>query len=62
MQRSINLWISGSSHVWQNVARFWRALPSRSSSSEIAWNASAGRISSAGQSFEGRPANMSRSA
>ena len=36
MQRSINLWTSGSSQVWQNVARFWRALPSRRSSSEIA--------------------------
>ena len=62
MQRSINWWICGSSHVWQKVARFWRALPSRSSSSEIAWNASSGGISSPGQWCVGRPANMSRSA
>ena len=60
MQRSINLWISGSSHVWQNVARFWRALPSRRSSSEIAWNASAGSISTGAQAFDGRVAIRSR--
>ncbi len=62
IQRSINWWISVSSHVWQNVARFWRALPSRSNSSAIAWYASAGRISSEGQSFHGRLAIMSWSA
>ena len=38
MQRSINWWTCGSSQVWQKVARFWRALPSSMSSSEIAWN------------------------
>ncbi len=37
MDRSINLWTSSSSQVWQKVARFWRALPSSSSSSEMAW-------------------------
>ena len=62
MHRSISLWTSGSSHVWQKVARFWRALPSRRSSSEMAWNASAGGISSPGQWCVGRPDNMSRSA
>src|ERR1700691_1215395 len=46
IHRSINLWTSGSSHVWQKVAKFWRALPSRRSSSEMAWNASGGGISS----------------
>ena len=33
MARSMILWTSGSSHVWQKVARFWRAFPSRKSSS-----------------------------
>src|SRR5579863_9476257 len=37
---------SGSSHVWQNVARFCRALPSRINSSDTTWNASAGALSS----------------
>ena len=40
---------SGSSHVWQNVARFWRALPSSISSSDTTWNASAGRRLVAGE-------------
>ena len=31
--RSISWWTAGSSHVWQNVARFWRELPSSISSS-----------------------------
>ena len=31
--RSISRWTSGSSQVWQNVARFWRELPSSISSS-----------------------------
>src|SRR5271167_2910925 len=60
IQTSINLWTSGSSHVWQKVARFWRALPSRSNSSEIAWYASAGNISREGQLFVGRAAIRSR--
>ena len=33
---------SGSSHVWQKVARFCRALPSSISSSDTSWNASLG--------------------
>ena len=37
---------SGSSHVWQNVARFWRALPSSISSSATTWNASLGSVPS----------------
>ena len=36
---SIRASSSGSAQVWPNVARFWRALPSRISSSEITWNA-----------------------
>jgi hypothetical protein len=27
MHSSMSLWISGSSQVWQKVARFWRVLP-----------------------------------
>ena len=54
MERSISWWTSASSHVWQKVARFWRALPSSSSSSEIAWKASGGRISSSGNWCDGR--------
>ncbi len=34
---SMSLMTSGSSQVWQNVARFWRALPSSISSSAITW-------------------------
>ena len=37
---------SGSSHVWQNVARFCRALPSSISSSATSWNASRGSVPS----------------
>ena len=44
---------SGSSHVWQNVARFWRALPSRISSSATSWNASLARVSSRGNLYLG---------
>ena len=36
--RSIRRWTCGSSHVWQNVARFWRELPSSMSSSATTWN------------------------
>ena len=53
MDRSINLWTSSSSQVWQKVARFWRALPSSRSSSEMHWKASSGRISSVGKWMEG---------
>ena len=60
MLRSISLWTSGSSQVWQKVARFWRAFPSRSSSSEMAWKASPGSISTWGQAIDGRLASMSR--
>ena len=45
IDRSINRWTSSSSQVWQNVARFWRAFPSSSSSSEMAWNVSSARCS-----------------
>ncbi len=54
---------SGSSHVWQNVARFWRALPSRISSSDTTWKASLAKDSSGGNLYFGtglvasRPAN-----
>src|SRR6266516_1858357 len=44
---------SGSSHVWQNVARFWRALPSSISSSDTTWNASVGRLPSRGNLYFG---------
>ncbi len=44
---------SGSSHVWQNVARFCRALPSSISSSDTTWNASAGAVSSRGKWYFG---------
>ena len=49
IDRSMSWWTSSSSQVWQNVARFWRALPSRRSSSEIAWKASSRRISPLGK-------------
>ena len=58
---------SGSSHVWQNVARFWRALPSRISSSDTSWNASLASVSSRGNRYFGtglvrsRPANTQSS-
>ena len=38
----------GSIHVVTNVARFWRALPSRKSSSWMIWYAVSGSISSSG--------------
>ena len=40
---------SGSSHVWQNVARFCRALPSSISSSATSWNASRACVSLLGE-------------
>ena len=53
---------SGSSHVWQNVARFWRALPSIISSSATSWYASLGRVSSRGNLYFGIGLFMSRAA
>ena len=44
---------SGSAHVWQNVARFWRALPSSITSSDTTWNASLGSVSSRGNRYLG---------
>ena len=52
----------GSSQVWQNVARFWRALPSSMSSSVIAWNTSVGRISSLGNASTAAGPSVSWSA
>ena len=50
---------SGSSHVWQNVARFWRALPSSITSSDTSWNASRGSLSSRGNRYLGdRPGQV----
>ena len=40
---------AGSSHVWQNVARFWRELPSSISSSATTAKASSARHSSVGE-------------
>jgi len=37
MHRSISRWTSGSTQVWQKVARFCRELPSSSSSSCTSW-------------------------
>src|SRR6516165_3016818 len=53
---------SGSSHVWQNVARFWRALPSSISSSDTNWNASRGSVPSGGNRYFGTGLVRSRSA
>src|ERR1022692_2133831 len=44
---------SGSVHVWQNVARFWRALPSSISSSDTTWNAFLDSVSSRGNRYLG---------
>ena len=50
---------SGSSQVWQNVARFCRALPSSISSSATSWNASRGSVSSLGNRYFGdRPGQV----
>ncbi len=62
IDRSISWWTSSSSHVWQKVARFWRALPSSRSSSEMAWKASSRRISSFGNTWDGRVVSRSRPA
>src|SRR5690242_5399254 len=53
---------SGSSHVWQNVARFCRALPSSISSSDTSWNASLGSVPSRGNVYFGTGLVRSRSA
>ena len=53
---------SGSSHVWQNVARFCRALPSSISSSDTNWNASRGSVPSWGNVYLGTGLVRSRSA
>src|SRR6516164_9410843 len=53
---------SGSSHVWQNVARFCRALPSSISSSDTNWNASRGNVPSCGNVYFGTGLVRSRSA
>ena len=37
MHRSIRAWTSGSSQVWQKVARFWREFPSSINSSWTTW-------------------------
>ena len=42
---------SGSTQVWQKVARFWRALPSSISSSDTSWNASLGSVPSWGNRY-----------
>jgi len=58
---------SGSAHVWQKVARFWRALPSSISSSDTTWNASLACVWSLGNRYLGtglvrsRPANTQSS-
>ena len=59
---SIRACTSGSSHVWQNVARFWRALPSSISSSDTSWNASLGSVPSCGKRYLGTGLARSRSA
>jgi len=46
IDNAISARTSGSAHVWQNVARFWRALPSSISSSATTWNASLDHVSS----------------
>ena len=53
---------SGSSHVWQNVARFCRAFPSSISSSDTSWNASRGSVPSAGNRYFATGLVRSRSA
>ena len=57
--RSISRWTSGSSQVWQNVARFCRELPSSISSSATTAKASSGRHSSAGNRYLGAALAMS---
>ena len=51
--RAIRAMTSGSSQVWQKVARFWRELPSSISSSATTWNASLASVSSCGNRYLG---------
>ena len=51
---------SGSTQVWQNVARFWRELPSSISSSDTTWNASSGASRPDGNRYFGTGAVRSR--
>ena len=53
MASSMSWWTSGSSQVWQNVARFWRELPSSISSSDTIWNAAFGLPSLSGNLYFG---------
>ena len=53
IDRSISRCTSGSSHVWQNVARFCREFPSSISSSATTANASSERHSSSGNRYFG---------
>ena len=59
MASSINAWTCGSSQVWQNVARFWRALPSIRSSSDTTWKTAFGSVSSGGNRYFGSALAMS---
>ena len=49
---------SGSSHVWQNVARFCRELPSSISSSDTTWKASAAASRPGGTGTWARPGQV----
>ena len=53
IESAMTLRSSGSSHVWQNVARFWRALPSSITSSATTWYASLAIVSSRGNRYFG---------
>jgi hypothetical protein len=50
---SISSWTCGSSHVWQNVARFIRLLPSSSISSLTNWRTVSAAVSSGGKVYFG---------
>ena len=62
IDRAIRPRTSGSSHVWQNVARFCRALPSSITSSATSWNASRGSVPSGGNRYLATGLVRSRSA
>ncbi len=62
IDRAISSRTSGSSQVWQNVARFCRALPSSISSSATIWYASRGCDPSAGKWYLWTGRDRSRSA
>ena len=57
--RSIRRCTAGSSHVWQNVARFWRELPSSINSSATTAKASSACHSSVGNRYLGAALAMS---